>query len=218
MGSWHQTQAWSCLGLWAGGRGARCSLRSCVHSTRDNHCLGRGPLCLGPRESCWAGRRRSSGGCLPSSSAAGTPGQARAIGSGVSSSSEGLSTLGTSAWGASSKPRRAGQESYCVSVLTPQHLGKPPRAMGASPRSTGLGRAPRKPGRRHGRSWALPGSCCSHPCPRSRAPNSSGATRGAFHICHPDPGLQIRFLFPSHGLSRAPVACGGLVPSAPESS
>lgn len=108
----------------------------------------------------------------------------------------------------------ARSRSPAVSVLTPQHPGKPLRAMGASPHSTGLGRAPCKPGRWHERSWALPGSCCSHPCPWSRAPNSSGATWGAFHICHPVPGLQIRFLFPSQGLGRAPVASGGLVLSA----
>lgn len=76
-----------------------------VSTARGTRAASADVHCLGPQESCWAGRRRSSGGRVPSPSAAGTPGQARALGSGVSSSSEGLPALGTGAWGASSEPR-----------------------------------------------------------------------------------------------------------------
>lgn len=37
------------------------------------------------------------------------------------------------------------------------------------------------------------------PCPRSSAPNSSGATRGAFHICHPDLGCRFGSSSPAMG-------------------
>lgn len=118
--------------------------------------------CLGSREPCWAGRRFRSGGRVPSPSAAGTPGQAREPRLWDSSSREGRPAPGTRARCASPEPHCAERESYCVSVLSP-HAGGGPQRPRVRPRpAQGLGQAPRKPRRQQGRSWALPGPCCSH--------------------------------------------------------
>lgn len=86
--------------------------------------------------------------------------------------------------------------------------GEAPKGHGFVPaQHRAWGRLPANLGDSMGAAGA-PRALLFPPRPRSCDPNSSGATWGAFHICHPVPGLQIRFLFPSQGSAELPWLVG----------
>lgn len=81
----------------------------------------------------------------------------------------------------------------------------------------GWGGLPANPGDGMSAAGLFQGPAVPTP-PLVTCPQSLGGHMGCFPHLSPSPWMQIRFLFPSQGLGRAPVASGGLVPSAPESS
>lgn len=215
MGSWHQTQAWSCLGLWAGGRGARCSLRSCVHSTRDNHCLGR-VHCAWALGSPAGQYRRSSGGVCQPSSAAGTPGRPGPSVQGCPPAVRGFHAWAPVPGVCHPSLAALGRSSYCVSALTPSTRGSP-EAHGCIPTQHRLG-WPRKPRRQHGCSWALPVSAVPTLLLGHVPPLLGGHTGECFPHLSPRPWAADSVPLPSHGPRQSSCGLWGSGPIRPESS